>query len=180
MNCSVVDWCVATFESTPGVSWSVKPFLNFEEGKLISTDSTSTFKRFIFLTSSYVFNFVYCWFSKLAIISCLSATDTIAVLLVVGTGELGRISCSNNKLINVDFPAEKWPTKEAVYWFKYTFFITWLIVCIKVEFFDFSTSFFNLYKISNCSLLVMLSPLCFKHSNKKVTAWDILNVTGYS
>ncbi len=40
-------------------------------------------------------------------ISSSLATETIAVLLVVGIGELGSISCSNNKLINVDFPAEK-------------------------------------------------------------------------
>lgn len=33
-----------------------------------------------------------------------SATETIAVLLVVGTGELGSILSSNNKLINVDLP----------------------------------------------------------------------------
>ena len=43
-----------------------------------------------------------------------SATETIAVLLVVGTGELGNIFCSSNKLINVDLPAEKCPTNEAV------------------------------------------------------------------
>ena len=36
-----------------------------------------------------------------------SATDTTAVLLVVGTGELGKIFCSSNRLINVDFPAGK-------------------------------------------------------------------------
>lgn len=38
--------------------------------------------------------------------SLLSDTETIAVLLVVGTGELGKISCSISKLINVDLPAE--------------------------------------------------------------------------
>ena len=48
-------------------------------------------------------------------ISSSLATETIAVLLVVGIGELGSISCSNNKLINVDFPAEKCPTNVAVY-----------------------------------------------------------------
>src|SRR5699024_6595771 len=82
-----------------------------------------------------------------------SATETIAVLLVVGTGELGSILSSNNKLINVDLPAEKCPTKVAVYCSKNTFLITWFIIWISLLFFDFSMSLFNLYKISSCFFL---------------------------
>ena len=44
-----------------------------------------------------------------------SETETMAVLLVVGTGELGKMLCSSTELINVDLPAEKCPTNVAVY-----------------------------------------------------------------
>ena len=73
-----------------------------------------------------------------------SETETMAVLLVVGTGELGKMLCSNTELINVDLPAEKCPTNVAVYCSRYTFLITWLMICTSRELFDFSTSFFNL------------------------------------
>ncbi len=86
----------------------------------------------------------------------LFETDTIAVLLVVGTGEFGKISCSINKFI-VSIYLQKNVQRTNMYIAaNILFLITWLIVCKSASFRDFSTSFFNLYKRSNCSLLIML------------------------
>lgn len=49
-----------------------------------------------------------------AVIPGASAIVTNAVLLVVGTGELGKMSWPIRRLMIVDLPAEKWPTKVIV------------------------------------------------------------------